>query len=95
MNLRWEIREPAVQGRDEVKGKVDDWEDITVAAGKYHAIKAEVTIRAIGRGGIRDVTNIVYWYAPAANRFVKSHIEGQTEGTVIDSEMISHTPAKQ
>jgi hypothetical protein len=93
--LKWQVREPSLEGRDEVKGQVGDWEDVAVPAGTFHAIKVDVTIRAIGHGGVRDVTTIRYWYAPKANRFVKSHLDSQIDAVVLDAEMVSYTPAKQ
>ncbi len=68
--------------------------DVTVPAGTYRAIAGEVTIRAIGHGGSRDLTTIRYWYAPAVNRFVKYHYDSQSDCTVLESEMVSHKPAK-
>lgn len=93
--VKWQIREPAVEGRVEVEGKLGGWEDITVPAGTFRAIKGEVTTRAIGRGGARDIANIAYWYAPKVNRFVKYHYQSQAEGNVIDAELVSYKPAKQ
>lgn len=93
--VKWQIREPAIEGRVDVEGKVGNWDDVTVPAGTFHAIKGEVTTRAIGDGGARDIANITYWYAPKVNRFVKYHYQSQSEGNVIDAELVSYKPSKQ
>ncbi len=92
--VRWQLREPAVEGRTEVKGQLGDWADITVPAGTFRAISGEVTLRLIGHNAERDVTTIRYWYAPSVNRYVKFHYFSQNDGTIIDSELVSYRPAK-
>ena len=69
---------------------------MTVPAGTFHAIKGEVTTRAHRAWRRkRRFANITYWYAPKVNRFVKYHYQSQSEGNVIDAELVSYKPSKQ
>lgn len=45
--------------------KVLDWEEVTVPAGKFRALKIEVNSRSNGAGGkINGTRKVVLWYAP-------------------------------
>ena len=91
-NAKWEEKASDIRGHSDVEGKVGNWEEVTVPAGTFHAIRVDVTIQAIGRAGARDVTNLTYWYAPKVNRFVKYHYQSQSEGNLIDAQMVSYKP---
>jgi hypothetical protein len=61
--------------RYRIKGKVLNWEKVTVAAGEFDALKIEVEALYRGEevgtsGGNGQLTETV-WFAPAVNNFVK------------------------
>jgi hypothetical protein len=89
--VKWQVPDISLNGKSEVEGKIDNWMDVTVPAGTFHAIEGEVKIRSIGRAGIGDLTTITYWYAPQVNRFVKYQMENNQEGA-IDAQMVSYKP---
>ena len=91
---RWQIPDIEQAGRSDVDGKVGDWEQVTVPAGTYRAIKVDLTIRLIGRLGFNDTTRITYWYVPEVNRFVKYHYQDESQG-IVDTVMVSYAPVKQ
>lgn len=90
--VKWQVPDLSLPGKTEVEGKLGNWEDVTVPAGTFHAIRGEVTNRVIGREGAHDQISITYWYAPKVNRFVKYRYESNTEGTY-DAELVSYKPA--
>lgn len=92
--VRWQIPDISQAGRSEVEGKIGDWEQVTVPAGTYRAIKVDVTVRAIGRLGLNDTTTVTYWYSPQVNRFVKYRYQGESQG-LVEAQMVSYTPVKQ
>ncbi len=91
---KFQIPDISQAGRSDVDGKVGAWEQVTVPAGTFRAIRADLTIRAIGRLGLNNTTTITYWYAPQVNRFVKYHYQDESQG-IVDAQMVSYTPAKQ
>ncbi|MGO9449660.1 MAG: hypothetical protein ACLQDV_01255 [Candidatus Binataceae bacterium] len=91
---KWKIPDIQQAGRSDVDGKVGDWEQVTVPAGTYRALKVDVTIRLIGRLGFNNTTTITYWYVPEVNRYVKFHYQDESQG-IVDAAMVSYTPVKQ
>ena len=72
--------------------KVVGWEDVTVPAGTFHALKIE------GKGsyervdsGARGAESVTYWYAPEVARWVKSDSwdEHSNDGQVAVQELTS------
>jgi hypothetical protein len=90
--VKWQVPEQSLNGKTELEGKIDKWEDVTVPAGTFHAIKAIVTERAFGREGYHDEGTLTYWYAPQVNRFVKFQYQSINEGQ-ISADMVSYKPA--
>ena len=90
---RWQIPDLSLTGRSVLAGKVGEWEEVTVPAGTFHALRVDVRIRGIGRGGWNDTTYITYWYAPECNRFVKLHYGDENQG-IVEAEMVSYKPAR-
>jgi hypothetical protein len=90
--VKWQQPEQQLNGTTNIDGKIGNWEDVTVPAGKFHAIKATVTERASGREGYHDEVTLTYWYAPQVNRFVKFQYQSINEGQ-ISAEMVSYKPA--
>jgi hypothetical protein len=90
--VKWQVPDLSLPGKTEVEGKLGNWEDVTVPAGTFHAIRGEVTNRVIGREGAHDQISITYWYAPKVKRFVKYRYESNTEGTY-EAELVSYKPA--
>ena len=82
----------ATTGQAEDVGKVLGWEDVTVPAGTFHSLKARVTSRFYGKGGMFDEAQLTYWYAPKVNRFVKFDYHSNYEGTVV-AELVEYKPA--
>src|SRR5690348_10679868 len=89
--VKWMVPDLSLPGKTEVEGKLGNWEDVTVPAGTFHAIRGDVTQRVIGRQGAHDQVSITYWYAPKVNRFVKYQYESNTEGNW-DAELVSYKP---
>jgi len=91
--FKWQTQHAMpVVGRSNMKGEVIGWEDITVPAGTFTALKVEVTNRSFGRGGSRGFMRMTYWYVPDVKRFVKFDFHSQWEGTV-QAELVSYQPA--
>ena len=82
----------ATTGQAEDVGKVLGWEDVTVPAGTFHSLKAQVTSRFYGKGGMFDEAQLTYWYSPKVNRFVKFDYHSNYEGTVV-AELVEYKPA--
>ena len=82
----------ATGGRAEDTGRVFGWEDVTVPAGTFHCIKAEVNTRFYGKGGMADESQLTYWYAPKVNRFVRFDYHSNYEGSVV-AQMVEYKPA--
>ncbi len=93
MTSHWLTPDLSLGGTTVVSGKVGNWEDITVPAGNFHALRVDVTNRVFGRLGTGGENDITYWWVPDVNRWVKYHYRGTVEGTV-DAEMVSYQPAK-
>src|SRR5260370_11907006 len=87
-------RAATISGKEEVEGKVVGWEQVTVRAGPYKAMRVEINDRLIGRAGAADLISVTYWYAPEVNRFVKFHYQSNSEGTV-DAELVSYKPGSR
>lgn len=82
----------ATSGRAEDTGRVFGWEDVTVPAGTFHCIKAEVNTRFYGKGGMADESQLTYWYAPKVNRFVRFDYHSNYEGSV-EAQLVEYKPA--
>jgi hypothetical protein len=82
----------ASSGRAEDTGRVFGWEDVTVPAGTFHCIKAEVNTRFYGKGGMADESQLTYWYAPKVNRFVRFDYHSNYEGSVM-AQLVEYKPA--
>ncbi len=93
MTSHWLTPDISLGGTTVVSGKVGNWEDITVPAGTFHALRVDVTNRVFGRLGTGEEVDLTYWWVPDLNRWVKYHYRGTVEGTV-DAEMVSYNPAK-
>jgi hypothetical protein len=93
MTSHWLTPDLSLGGTTVVSGKAGNWEDITVPAGKYHALRVDIANRVFGRQGAADEIDITYWWVPDVNRWVKYWYRGTVEGTV-DAEMVSYQPAK-
>ena len=65
--------------------KVLGWEDVEVKAGKFKAIKLEVTVGHEAKGSIPsyEATNL-YWYSPDVKHFVKCQYDPVTRGFSAD-----------
>ncbi len=92
MTSRWQTPDLSLAGTTVVEGKVGNWEDVAVPAGKFHALRVDITNRVFGRMGTADEIDITYWWVPEVNRWVKYYYRGTTEGTVL-SEMVGYQPA--
>jgi hypothetical protein len=82
----------ATSGRAQDTGRVFGWEDVTVPAGTFHCIKAEVNTRFYGKGGMADESQLTYWYAPKVNRFVRFDYHSNYEGSVV-AQLVEYKPA--
>lgn len=82
----------ASSGRAEDTGRVFGWEDVTVPAGTFHCLKAEVDTRFYGKGGMADESQLTYWYAPKVNRFVRFDYHSNYEGSVA-AQLVEYKPA--
>ncbi len=81
-----------IKGQADERGRAYEWEQITVPAGTFRALKAEVTSRFFGRGGMADEATLIYWYAPQVNRFVKFDYRSNFEGAFV-AELVKYRPA--
>lgn len=91
--FKWQTQDAMpVVGTSNMKGKVIGWEDITVPAGTFTALKVEVTNRSFGKGGAADYMRMTYWYVPEVKRFVKFDFHSQWEGTV-QADLVAYKPA--
>jgi hypothetical protein len=81
-----------ITGRADERGQAFDWEQVTVPAGTFRALKAQVTSRFFGRGGMADEATLIYWYAPQVNRFVKFDYRSNFEGAFV-AELVKYQPA--
>ena len=92
-DYKWHvIGASATSGQAEDTGRVFGWEDVTVPAGTFHCIKAEVNTRFYGKGGMADESRLTYWYAPKVNRFVRFDYHSNYEGTVV-AQLVEYKPA--
>jgi len=82
----------ASSGRAQDTGRVFGWEDVTVPAGTFHCIKAEVNTRFYGKGGMADESQLTYWYAPKVNRSVRFDYHSNYEGSVM-AQLVEYKPA--
>lgn len=80
------------KGQAEERGQAYEWEDVTVPAGTFHALKAQVVSRFFGKGGMADEATLIYWYAPQVNRFVKFDYRSNYEGAFV-AELVQYKPA--
>src|SRR5271166_5812635 len=68
----WELLGAApAKGKAEDHGSALGWEDVTVPAGTFHALKVVVSSRYYGAGGYNDDSTLTFWWAAEVNRFVK------------------------
>lgn len=90
-SFRWERADLSAPQHLRTEGKVAGWEEVTMPAGSFRALRVELLTSAFavsqaGRffpdlrqfGGIAET----YWYAPQASSFVK-HIERRYVGPVL------------
>jgi hypothetical protein len=90
----WEQRGAApVKGKGEDRGKAIGWEEVTVPAGTFRALKVEVTSRFFGKGGMADEATATFWYSPKVNRFVKFDYRSFYEGEMV-AELVKYQPAR-
>ncbi len=82
-----------IKGQAEEHGRAFGWEQVTVPAGTFRALKAEVNSRFFGRGGMADESALVFWYAPEVNRFVKFDYRSNYEGAFV-AELVKYQPAQ-
>ena len=71
-----------IRGRMEKTVKVVGWEDVTVPAGKFRALKVEAkgTYRRLDQRAEGGWTSYTHWYAPGVKRWVKSTYAIGTRG---------------
>lgn len=54
--------------------KVIDWEEVTVPAGKFRALRIEASGKSVG-GSINGVRKVTIWYAPEVGQYVRAEFE--------------------
>jgi hypothetical protein len=92
-HYNWQTAGASVtKGQADERGRAFDWEEVTVPAGTFHALRAEVNSRFFGRGGMADEATLIYWYAPQVNRFVKFDYRSNYEGAFV-AELVKYQPA--
>ena len=82
------------KGRAEDHGSVLGWEDVTVAAGTFHALKVVVSSRYYGAGGFNDDSTLTFWYAAEVNRFVKFDYRDTYDAALL-AELVNYKPRAQ
>ena len=66
--------------KHKISGVVGDWEDITVPAGTFHAIKVILNTEVVNPvTGEKSTGTDISWYAPNAKRSVKSEVTSRNE----------------
>jgi hypothetical protein len=91
--FNWELLGAApAKGKGGDRGTVLGWEDVTVPAGTFHALKVVVSSRFYGAGGYNDDATLTFWYAPEVNRFVKFDYRDTYDGAVL-AELVSYKPS--
>ncbi len=66
--------------KHKISGVVGDWEDITVPAGTFHAIKIILNTEVVSPiTGEKSTGTDTSWYAPNAKRSVKSEVTSRNE----------------
>ena len=91
----WELLGAApAKGKAEDHGSVLGWEDVTVPAGTFHALKVVVLSRYYGAGGYNDDSTLTFWYVPEVNRFVKFDYRDTFDGALL-AELVSYKPSAQ
>jgi hypothetical protein len=91
----WELLGAApAKGKAEDHGSVLGWEDVTVPAGTFHALKVVVSSRYYGAGGYNDVSTLTFWYVPEVNRFAKFDYRDTYDGALL-AELVSYKPSAQ
>ena len=60
-------------GVGDFEGK-EDWEEVTVPAGKFRALKIEGNGRSVG-GPINGTRKVTLWYAPEVANYVRMEFE--------------------
>ncbi|WP_425158285.1 hypothetical protein [Candidatus Binatus sp.] len=91
----WELLGAApAKGKGEDRGSVLGWEDVTVPAGTFHALKVVVLSRYYGAGGYNDDSTLTFWYAAEVNRFVKFDYRDTYDGALF-AELVSYKPSAQ
>jgi hypothetical protein len=91
--FKWQTQDAMpVVGTSNMKGQVIGWEQVSVPAGNFRALKVEVSNRSFGKGGAVDFMRMTYWYVPDVKRFVKFDFHSQWEGTV-QADLVAYKPA--
>ena len=91
----WELLGAApAKGKAEDHGSVLGWEDVTVPAGTFLALKVVVLSRYYGAGGYNDDSTLTFWYVPEVNRFVKFDYRDTFDGALL-AELVSYKPSAQ
>jgi hypothetical protein len=89
----WELLGAApAKGKAEDHGSVLGWEDVTVPAGAFQALKVVVSSRYYGAGGYNDDSTLTFWYAAEVNRFVKFDYRDTYDGA-LEAELVSYKPS--
>jgi hypothetical protein len=89
----WELLGAApARGKAEDHGSVLGWEEVTVPAGVFRALKVVVLSRYYGAGGYSDDSTLTFWYVPEVNRFVKFDYRDTYDGAVL-AELVSYKPS--
>ena len=91
----WELLGAApAKGKGEDHGSVIGWENVTVPAGTFHALKVVVLSRYYGAGGYNDDSTLTFWYVAKVNRFVKFDYRDTFDGALL-AELVSYKPSAQ
>jgi hypothetical protein len=92
-NYNWEqLGAAPAKGKAEDRGSVLGWENVTVPAGTFHALKVVVKSRYYGAGGFNDDSTLTFWWAAEVNRFVKFDYRDIYDGALL-AEMVSYKPS--
>jgi len=66
--------------KHKISGVVGDWEDITVPAGTFHAIKVILNTEVVNPvTGEKNTGTDISWYAPDVKRSIKSEVTSRNE----------------
>jgi hypothetical protein len=73
-SAHWLDHSNSVSGTDNINGTVASYEKVRVKAGEFDAFKVKWKDTWSAKNGGNGVTEITYWYAPAARGVVKSEM---------------------